>query len=146
MRKDCGGAGMGVADMRMAYITIKKNLFATMNRVTTLGVQLVSAFALITPLTAFGQSGIPLKQGMSYEQARQLLLKSGWQTKSTRWQERYCPEYLGKRCKYPEVQSCAPTGTGPCIFNWLNENGKTLTVYTNSDRDENTRIANWTFQ
>lgn len=125
---------------------IKRTLLATMSRIAILAFQLVAAFSLISPLTAFAQSGIPLKQGMIYEQARQLLLKSGWQTKATRWQEKYCEEYLGKRCKYPEVQACSGAGTGPCIFNWLNANGKTLTVYTNSDRDGNTTIANWTFK
>lgn len=125
---------------------IKRTLLATMRRIAILAFQLVAAFSLISPLTAFAQSGIPLKQGMSYEQARQLLLKSGWQTKTTRWQEKYCEEFLGKRCKYPEVQTCSGTGTGPCIFNWLNANGKTLTVYTNSDRDGNTTIANWIFK
>lgn len=125
---------------------IKWTLLATMSKIAIMAFKLVAAFALISPLTAFAQNGIPLKQGMSYEQARQLLLKSGWQTKATRWQEKYCEEYLGKRCKYPEVESCAPTGTGPCIFNWLNINGKTLSVYTNSDRDGNTTIANWSLK
>ena len=125
---------------------IKNTLLATMSRIKILGLQLVAAFSLINTVTAFAQSGIPLKQGMSYAQARQLLLKSGWQTKATRWQERYCPEFLGARCKYPEVKSCAPTGTGPCIFNWLNVNGKTLSVYTNSDRGGNTTISNWTLK
>jgi len=125
---------------------IKTYLLPIVKGIKAVALQLVAAFAIVAPLTAFGQSGIPLKQGMRYVQARQLLLKSGWQTKSTRWQERYCPEFLGARCKYPEVESCAPTGTGPCIFNWLNANGKTLTVYTNSDRDGNTTIANWTFK
>jgi hypothetical protein len=117
-----------------------------MSRVTLSGVQLVVVLALTNPVTAFAQGGIPLKQGMSYGQARQLLMKSGWQTKSTRWQDKYCPEYLGIRCKYPEVESCSGTGTGPCIFKWLNINGKTLSVYTNSDRDGNTSIANWTLK
>jgi len=117
-----------------------------MIRITALALQLVAAFAIVAPLSTFGQSGIPLKQGMGYAQARQLLLKSGWQTKATSWQERYCPEFLGARCRYPEVESCAPTGTGPCIFNWLNVNGKTLSVYTNSDRGGNTTISNWTLK
>ena len=125
---------------------IKNTLLATMSRIKILGLQLVAAFSLINTVTAFAQSGIRLKQGMSYAHARQLLLKSGWQTKATRWQERYCPEFLGARCKYPEVKSCAPTGTGPCIFNWLNVNGKTLSVYTNSDRGGNTTISNWTLK
>ena len=124
----------------------KTNLLPVMKRITPFALQLVAAFSLNSHLTAFAQSGIPLKQGMSYGQARQLLLKSGWQTKATRWQEKYCEEYLGKRCKYPEVEACSTTGTGPCIFNWLNANGKTLRVYTNSDRDGNTTIANWTFK
>jgi hypothetical protein len=125
---------------------INNNLLRTMTKTRSLGLQLVAAIALATPITAFAQRGIPLKQGMGYAQARQLLLKSGWQTKATRWQDRYCPEFLGQKCKYPEVESCAPTGTGPCIFNWLNTNGKTLSVYTNSDRDGNTTIANWTLK
>lgn len=140
-----GVVAMGMA-LRVADAMIKTNPLATMERITTLGFQLVVAFALVAPLTAFGQSGIPLKQGMSYVQARQLLLKSGWQTKATRWQDRYCPDFLGKRCKYPEVESCASTGTGPCIFKWLNINGKTLSVYTNSDRDGNITIANWSLK
>jgi hypothetical protein len=79
---------------------------------------------------------------MSYGQARQLLIKSGWQTKTTRWQDKSCPEYL-VGCKYPEVESCSETGTGPCIFNWLNVNGRILSVYTNFDGNGNTKIANW---
>ena len=125
---------------------IKNNLMTTLTKTAPSGIQLVVTLVLATPITVFAQSGIPLKQGMSYEQARQLLLKSGWQTKATRWQEKYCEEYLGKRCKYPEVEICSGIGTGPCIFNWLNANGKTLRVYTNSDRDGNTTIANWTFK
>jgi hypothetical protein len=117
-----------------------------MSRVIAPGLALVAVFALTNPVTSFVQGEIPLKQGMSYGQARQLLMKSGWQTKSTRWQDKYCSGYLGIRCKYPEVEACSETGTGPCIFNWLNVNGKLLSVYTNSDRDENTTIANWTLK
>jgi hypothetical protein len=86
---------------------------------------------------------LPLRQGMPYAQARESLIKAGWQTKATRWQEKSCSRTLGSRCRYPEVESCSETGTGSCIFKWVDAKGRRLIVHTNSDRNGNTWVANW---
>ena len=111
----------------------------------TLATLLISTYAVLNPLSGASQILIPLEQGMSYEEARQQLLSAGWQTKGTRWQDKNCPEYLNG-CKYPEVEACAGTGSGPCKFKWLNISGKTLSVYTESDRNDNMTVSNWALQ
>jgi len=81
----------------------------------------------------------PINQSMSFGQARDIIMKSGWFKNSVRWQD--VSEYgIEGRAKsfwnqgYSEVQYCLPTGTGACIFQYGDAFGNQLEVVTHPSR------------
>jgi hypothetical protein len=114
-------------------------------RKLTLGICFYGILCL--PFPSFARTPIPLKQGMNYSKARQLLLNYGWQTKATRWQEKSCDDNsLLPGCKYPEVQGCSGLGLGYCLFNWIDINANRLSVITTTGKDKVVRVENWQLQ
>ena len=81
-------------------------------------------------------AAINIRQGMHYDQARAVLIKDGWQTVQKRWQDRSCPDGID-RCKWPETEACAPTGTGPCIAYFQDIYGNVLKVHSNGSGGKN---------
>ena len=77
-----------------------------------------------------------LTQNMKYSEARKIILDAGWQGKKTRWQD--LEEYGQAKTLYydngwHEVQSCAPTGTSPCRFEFNDIHENTLVVITEGE-------------
>ena len=72
---------------------------------------------VVAATPAFGQ-GLPIiKAGTPYTVARQELLRQGWEPYSS--PERGACDPGDERCAgRPEMESCAGTGVGSCIFLW----------------------------
>ena len=91
------------------------------------------------------KKSIPLKQGMSYSQARKALLDSGWQATSTRWQD--ISEYGRENDFYykngwHEVEVCSGTGLGYCLFNFHDADGNKIRVVTAGESNDPV-VDNW---
>lgn len=73
-----------------------------------------------------------MKQGMSYARARKMLTDSGWQfmtgspTRELFGQE----EYIFKKLKFYEMETCSGTGMGYCRFLFRDVNKRKLVVVT----------------
>jgi hypothetical protein len=117
-----------------------------------LGASAAIAAPMTTPATPTkivdARSSLPLKTGMSYETARRVILKAGWQPNLTG------EKNLGDRrvkalydAGYPEVEDCSGTGLAPCLFTFTNARGEMLSVSTNTSRENNGRennvLRNW---
>ena len=89
---------------------------------------------LVKPsVLANNMAPIKISPGMAYAQARTILMSNGWQPLQKRWQDRSCPEYM-ERCKFPETEACAPTGTAPCISYFQDIYRNVLKVHSNGGR------------
>lgn len=90
---------------------------------------------------------LPLQQGMPYKQARQLLLRQGWQPNL----QSEPPNLRSLAVKklydlgYVEIEDCAGTGEGPCRFQFINDNGDQLFVVTTPRGNPNLDpfVRNW---
>lgn len=104
---------------------------------------LLSLFALATVSHAVGS--LNLKKNMSYQQARQMILKNNWRPAGAdNSQDAGLSAATFKR--YPEVDSCAGTGVGSCIMVFKNASKRTLTVHTVGGLDgdaQDTSIDSW---
>ena len=78
---------------------------------------------------------INISQGMTYDQARKILISDGWQAIYKPY-DRSCPDYVD-RCKWPETETCAVTGTGPCISYFGDIYRNVLKVHSNGSRGIN---------
>ena len=96
----------------------------------------IALAATATGTLANSVAPINISQGMTYDQARKILVSDGWQPIQKRWQERSCPDYVD-RCKWPETESCAPTGTGPCFAYFGDIYRNVLKVHSNGGRGVN---------
>jgi hypothetical protein len=75
--------------------------------------------------------GLPIRKGMAYREARQLLIEQGWfpnpnvesNLRSLQVRKLYD---LG----YVEIEDCAGTGEAPCRFQFVNQKGEILFVVT----------------
>ena len=92
-------------------------------------------------------SAVPLTEGMAYREARQRLLRQGWQPnlqgdppnlQSTAVRELFD---LG----YREIKDCAGTGEGPCRFEFINQAGQLLVVVATTGGSVNTNrfVRRW---
>jgi hypothetical protein len=89
-------------------------------------------------------ANIPLKKGMSYDEARALILQAGWE-----------PNLAGRknlrdrRVKsmfeggYPEIEDCSGTGSAPCLFSFTNVKGEILAVSTDTIRSRSNVLRDW---
>lgn len=88
---------------------------------------LLSLFAIAT--ISHADSSLGLKKDMSYKQARQILIKNNWRPAGAdSSQDAGLSAETFKR--YPETDSCAGTGEGPCNMVFTSTNKRTLTVHT----------------
>jgi len=101
----------------------------------------IFAFAIAsTAAAAIANTFAPIniRQGMTYDQAREILVADGWQPIQKIWRDkdRECPDFLD-RCKWPETQQCSATGIGHCLAFFGDIYGNKLNVYSNGTRGEN---------
>ena len=117
---------------------VPKNELSAQKMCKTLVIFAVAIAATPTAAIANTFAPVNIRQGMTYDQAREILVADGWQPFQKRWQDkdRECPNYLD-RCKWPETQNCAETGTGPCIAFFGDIYGNTLKVHSNATRGGN---------
>lgn len=82
--------------------------------------------------SAKANESLPLQKGMSYREARQLLLQQGWQPNL----QGDPPNLRSLAVRglydlgYVEIEDCSGTGEGPCRFQFINDNGDLLFVVT----------------
>lgn len=77
---------------------------------------------------ATAQSIPQVKKGASYASVRQALIKEGWKPVPQNEPAFGLAEEVRKQ--YKEVQACAASGFGACIFIFKNASGKILEVGT----------------
>jgi hypothetical protein len=102
---------------------------------------------LLIPTISLAQS-IPktLKQGISYAQARKILINAGWQAleHSPNREHFGATNYLVNKLGYNEVETCSGTGMGFCRFVFTNANGQTLAVITvNNQAGQQPKLYGW---
>jgi hypothetical protein len=74
---------------------------------------------------------LPLQKGMTYKEARQIVIKQGWQPNLQGE-----PNLRSLAVKslfdlgYKEIKDCAGTGEGRCRFEFINQQGQLLVVVT----------------
>jgi hypothetical protein len=84
---------------------------------------------------------LPLQKGMTYKEARQIVIKQGWRPNLQGE-----PNLSSLAVKnlfdlgYIEIKDCAGTGEGPCRFEFINQQGELLVVVT-AGRDS--LVRNW---
>jgi hypothetical protein len=75
-----------------------------------------------------------LKQGMSYDQARKILVDSGWQaillSPNRDWRQVGTGTTRFRDLGYDEVVSCSGTGLGFCLFEFASADNRKLVVIT----------------
>ncbi|UBF26289.1 hypothetical protein K9N68_33105 [Kovacikia minuta CCNUW1] len=87
-----------------------------------------------------------LRQGMPYDQARQILLEAGWQAvELSPNRERFSPmDYLIDQLGYNEVEDCSGTGMGYCRFSFADANGRKLSVVTvDNQQGQQPKLSRW---
>lgn len=92
-----------------------------------------------------------MKQGMSYARARKMLTDSGWQymtgspTRELFGQE----EYIFKKLKFYEMETCSGTGMGYCRFLFKDVNKRKLVVVTVNNEEGSKGgpiVDNWSIE
>ncbi|MEP0913270.1 hypothetical protein NDI45_20370 [Leptolyngbya sp. GB1-A1] len=102
---------------------------------------------LLRTMPAQAQSVPNLHQGMSYAQARQLILDAGWSPS-------YNVQALNtfglssrvtyfQRLGYTEIVDCAGTGMGLCRFEFYGDQGQTLAVSVGQGTQTNVVYQWW---
>lgn len=84
---------------------------------------------------------VPLKKGMSYKEARQILIKQGWKPNlegKPNLRDRSVKELFD--LGYQEIKDCSGTGEAPCRFEFINQKGEVLVVVT---AGPNRVVRNW---
>ena len=97
-------------------------------------IALCTAFVSLVSAAYANNAPVRIKQDMSYAEARNILINDGWQPITKRWQERMCDADIIDECKFTEMESCAMTGTGPCIANFGDLYRNTLKVHSAGHR------------
>lgn len=86
-----------------------------------------------------------LKKSMSYAEAREKILASGWQP-SGLFQNDVAQNCMSREdvcARYPETVSCSGSGLGLCRFAFRNPNNRTLVVITKGELVERLQIEEW---
>jgi hypothetical protein len=84
---------------------------------------------------------LPLQKGMAYKEARQILMKQGWQPNlqgETNLRSLAVKELFD--LGYKEIKDCSGTGEGLCRFEFINKQGEILVVVT---AGLNKTVRNW---
>lgn len=102
---------------------------------------------LLIPTISLAQS-IPktFKQGISYAQARKILIDAGWQALALSSNREHFGgmNYLVNKLGYNEVETCSGTGMGFCRFVFINVNGQKLAVITvNNQLGQQPKVYGW---
>lgn len=99
--------------------------------------------------SVFAQSLPKLRQQMTYETARKLLIESGWQAVFNLGQVNNSDrgviiDYLINQKGYTEIVDCSGTGLGLCLFEFRNATGQTLLITTaNNSPEEESVVFGW---
>ncbi|HEX9939505.1 MAG TPA: toll/interleukin-1 receptor domain-containing protein [Longimicrobium sp.] len=91
------------------------------------------------PPSATGQAAVPRIYGLTYDEARTLLIREGWIPAKHSWQ--YGDSIQVKsgngpvfwEREYWEVDACAGTGVAPCLFRFSDPSGRVLVVVTEGE-------------
>ena len=101
-----------------------------------------ASLALSLPVTALAQPA--LRQGMPYAEARTLLLDAGWQAQAVANPEQDETMAYLIELGYGEVVACSGTGRGFCAFEFIDADGRKLSVSTvNNQRGEQPTLYRW---
>jgi hypothetical protein len=89
---------------------------------------------------------INIKQGMSYNKARQALIKAGWQTVTMHIRPNGTPvcNSDNQDCKYPEIDACSGTGMGFCKMFFYDGESKYLELITAGGPPPDAEVDSWT--
>jgi hypothetical protein len=91
-----------------------------------------------------GAKKLPLRTGMSYDEARPLILNAGW--KPNLEGRKNLRDSRVKRIfdsGHPEIEDCSGTGEAPCRYSFINAQGEILRVSTNTAPDTGNRLRSW---
>ncbi|MEE3717699.1 hypothetical protein V2H45_13240 [Tumidithrix elongata RA019] len=84
---------------------------------------------------------LPLQKGMTYEEARQIILAQGWKPNPNVESNLRSPVVKAIFDRgYIEINDCSGTGEAPCRYEFVNQNGELLYVVT-AGRDS--LVRNW---
>ena len=93
-----------------------------------------TALVVNTAIATSAQEVPKLKQKMSYDNARNILLNSGWQanlrSQNRDWQQMGTGMIRFRDLGYDEVVSCSGTGLGFCRFEFVTSDNRKLVVVT----------------
>ena len=107
--------------------------------------QLLCLSLLAVSLLSHADGSLKLKKNMSYKQARTVILKAKWQPAGAESsQDAGLPDEIFKR--FPEAESCAGTGEGPCNLIFKSADKRILTVHTVGGLDgdaRDTAVTSW---
>jgi hypothetical protein len=132
-----------------------ENYGITMKKIYIIVGMLIVIFAFPTVAK---ELPVRIKQGMSYTQARKLLLKDGWKVKVAHttsdgtpicyiaeFNEEYYESYMKKSevCKYKEIENCSGTGMGFCEMELLGDDGTQLFILTIEGWPPDAKIYRW---
>jgi len=99
---------------------------------------------------AIAQSLLPLRQGMIYSKAHQVMVDAGWQmfyTYNNCMNPRF-PQHALETCwEYPNLIECSAGGF--CLWGWVNSKGKRVNIVSLTPgpgvKDWEGRVRNWWF-
>jgi len=86
---------------------------------------------------------VPIKEGMSFTQARKVLIKNGWKPNPT-YSGEFGIESIIQRKGFNEIESCTE-GVRFCSFNYI-KNGDCLGVGTVGEEVKDMKIYSWNFK
>jgi hypothetical protein len=122
----------------------------------SLTISLISSSVLLSPVftnRGTAQELPRLIQGMPYEQAREMLIKKGWQaaqqnpTQKEETQRQLQRWFLDRGMT--EVEECAGTGLGTCRAIFRGDSGETLVLFTTSGSygdQAPVKVRRWRFE
>lgn len=88
-----------------------------------------------------------LKQGMPYSKAREMLLEAGWQaifnSEILNAERSARVDYFFTEKEYTEIQDCAGTGLGLCLFRFESAYGEILYVTTANNGANQETLFGW---
>lgn len=109
-------------------------------------IALTAMVSLISGVS-IAQEVVKLKSGMPYSKARKQLISSGWKPVVNKEQinnpkRSIIIDYFITKKKYTEIDDCAGTGLGLCLFKFQGK-GKTLFVITANNGENQETVHGW---
>ena len=99
-----------------------------------INIMIGTALVFSSAIATSAQEVPKLKQKMSYDKARNILLNSGWQanlrSQNRDWQQMGTGMIRFRDLGYDEVVSCSGTGLGFCRFEFVTSDNRKLVVVT----------------